>query len=77
MLERQIEFYLISSGIGDILRTAKIAKEFTSIWACEFAFDSHGAITSPKNIVSFTDKTRYIFHVSKGLIGVDARTETV
>lgn len=68
-----IEFYLISSGIGDILRTTPIASEFTDIWASEFHYDSNSHIEFPKKIVSFTDKTRYLFHVQKGLIGPQSR----
>lgn len=68
-----LEFYLISSGIGDILRHTPIAKEFTDIWASEFNYDADGAIDFPKKIVSFTDKTRYLFHIQKGLIGQRSR----
>jgi len=68
-----LEFYLISSGIGDILRQTAIAKEFTDIWASEFAYGLDGGIDFPKKIVSFTDKTRYLFHIQKGLIGPQSR----
>lgn len=68
-----VEFYLISSGIGDILRSTPIANEFTDIWASEFAYGADGGISFPKKIVSFTDKTRYLFHIQKGLIGPQAR----
>ncbi len=68
-----IEFYLISSGIGEIARNTKIAKHFTDIWASEFIYDANGKIKFPKKVVSFTDKTRYIFQISKGIIGSEAR----
>lgn len=68
-----VEFYLISSGIGDILRQTSIAAEFTDIWASEFAYGVDGGIDFPKKIVSFTDKTRYLFHIQKGLIGPQSR----
>jgi hypothetical protein len=64
-----IEFYLISSGIGDIVRHTKISKNFTEMWACDFVYNQEGGIHFPKKIVSFTDKTRYLFYISKGLIG--------
>lgn len=67
--EIELEFYLISSGIGEILRHTKIAKYFTDIWASDFVYDKEGKIAFPKKIVSFTDKTRYLFHISKGLVG--------
>ena len=68
-----IEFYLISSGIGDVLRQTPIAPEFTDIWASEFSYGNDGGIDFPKKIVSFTDKTRYLFHIQKGLIGPQSR----
>ncbi|MFH0926921.1 MAG: HAD family hydrolase [bacterium] len=71
--EIEIEFFLISSGIGEILKNTKIAKNFTEIWASDFHYDSsdgnNSKILFPKNIISFTDKTRFLFYISKGLIG--------
>jgi len=64
-----LEFYLISSGIGDVLRQTKIAHEFHDIWASEFHYDEQGMAVAPKKVVSFTDKTRYIFQIQKGIIG--------
>ncbi len=68
-----IEFYVISSGIGDVLRNTAIAHEFKDIWASEFHYDEVGNAIYPKKIISFTDKTRYLFHIQKGLIGRPAR----
>lgn len=71
----QLEFYLISSGIGDVVRHTPIAHEFTDIWASEFIYDDHGGIHFPKRIVSFTDKTRYLFHIQKGIVGPASRNK--
>jgi len=68
-----IEFYLISSGIGDLLRATRVAAKFSDIWACELDYAEHGGIRYPRNIVSFTDKTRYVFQIAKGIVGPDAR----
>lgn len=69
----QLEFYLISSGIGDVVRATPIAHEFTEIWASEFTYGEDGGIAFPRRIVSFTDKTRYLFHIQKGIIGREFR----
>lgn len=69
-----VEFYLISSGIGDILRSTSIADEFTDLWACDFHYNEGGEIVYPRNIVSFTEKTRFLFQISKGLVGPEFRT---
>jgi len=68
-----LEFYLISSGIGDVLRSTRIADEFTDIWASEFHYDENDHAITPRKIISFTDKMRYIFQVQKGVIGKAAR----
>lgn len=68
-----LEFYVISSGIGDIVRSTRIAEHFKDIWASEFHYDAEGRAAFPKKIISFTDKTRYLFHIQKGLIGRPAR----
>ncbi|MGH8659134.1 MAG: HAD family hydrolase [Gammaproteobacteria bacterium] len=68
-----VEFYLISSGIREILAATRIAKHFTDIWACDFDYGDGGQVRFPRNIVSFTDKTRYIFHIAKGIVGEEAR----
>lgn len=65
----QLEFYLISSGIGDVVRHCSVANAFTQIWASEFSYGDDGGIDFTKRIVSFTDKTRYLFHIQKGIIG--------
>ncbi|MDX8414131.1 MAG: HAD family hydrolase [Mariprofundales bacterium] len=68
-----LDFYLISSGIGDVLRYTTIADAFTDIWASEFHYDQTGKAVAPKRIISFTDKTRYLFQIQKGIIGKNAR----
>jgi hypothetical protein len=67
--EIEVEFYVISSGLGEILRSTRIARYFSEIWASDFAYNEKGEIVFPRRIVSFTDKTRYLFHIAKGLIG--------
>ena len=71
----QLEFYLISSGIGDVMRHTPIAHEFTDIWASEFIYDEDGGICFPRRVVSFTDKTRYLFHIQKGIVGQASRNK--
>ncbi len=71
----ELEFYVVSSGIGEVLRHTAIAEEFTDIFASDFAYAEDGEIRVIKNVVSFTDKTRFLFQISKGLIGPGARSK--
>lgn len=63
------EFYLISSGLGELLRATSVAGQMRQIFASDFEYDEEGRIDFPKRVVSFTDKTRHIFQISKGLVG--------
>lgn len=74
-----VEFYIISGGLLPIIRGSVISDYFRGIWGCEFGTNSDGVITSIKRAVTFTEKTRYIFCINKGLItpvgGVDTEDE--
>ena len=65
----KVEHYLISSGTKEIVEGCKIAKEFKKIYGCEFYFDP---VTQepvwPKQAVNYTQKTQYLFRISKGAI---------
>lgn len=64
-----VEHYLISSGNKEIVEGCSIAKEFTRIFGCEFVFDpiTKEAIW-PKMAINFTQKTQFIYRISKGAI---------
>ena len=68
-----VEFYVISSGLEEIVLGSKIAKELSGIWGCQFAEGPEATIQYIKNIVSFTEKTRYIFEINKGI--TDSRSK--
>ena len=72
--EVDLEFYCISSGIGDIIRNTRISKYFKAIWTCDFHYNEADEIEFPKNVISFTDKTRYLFYITKGLIKPEHHT---
>ena len=71
----QLEFYVISSGLETVVRSSAIAHHFADIWGCDFHCADDGAISFPKRIVSFTDKTRYLFQISKGIVGEGSHTK--
>jgi len=69
----EVEYYLISSGLGDILRAAPVFEHFRDAWACEFHYGDDGSIAFPRSIVSFTEKTKFLYKISKGLVGERSR----
>ncbi len=65
-----LEFYVVSSGIRSIVANTRISKKFRRIWASDFhCHPETGEIEFPRNVVSFTDKTRFLFQISKGFVG--------
>jgi 2-hydroxy-3-keto-5-methylthiopentenyl-1-phosphate phosphatase len=64
-----IEFYIISGGLQEIIKGSKIVQDnFTSVYGCELDEDSEfGHLKYIKRAISFTEKTRYIFEINKGI----------
>lgn len=65
----KVEFYVITGGIEEMLSASPLRKEVNWIWGCNFAYDSDGRVAFPRNVVSFTEKTRFVFNIQKGLVG--------
>ncbi|MBN2143255.1 MAG: haloacid dehalogenase-like hydrolase [Candidatus Aureabacteria bacterium] len=64
----EIQYYLVSGGIDGILKSTVIAHEFCGIFSSAFYHDpKNGRILYPKRTVNFTDKTRFLFSISKGI----------
>jgi hypothetical protein len=65
----QVEFYVISGGLSEIIRGSKIVqKYFTSVYGCHLAGDTeNGPLKYIKRSITFTEKTRYLFEIHKGL----------
>lgn len=68
-LGANIEHYVISSGLKEIIEGTEISKEFKSIFACEFLYDKTGAVW-PKTDVNYTNKTQFVYRINKGVLDV-------
>jgi 2-hydroxy-3-keto-5-methylthiopentenyl-1-phosphate phosphatase len=66
-----VQHYIISSGVKDIIEGTDIAKEFKAIYACEYMFDKNGDVVWPKIAINYTMKTQYVFRISKGIDRLD------
>lgn len=63
-----VEHYVISSGLTDIILGTSIAKEFKKIYACTFIYDKNGKVMWPSRVVNYTMKTQYLFRINKGVL---------
>ena len=62
-----LEFYLISGSFGDIFRSTPIAKHFKKMWGTELQYGESGEVEFIKQQMTNTEKTRYLFYISKGI----------
>jgi len=64
-----LEFYIISGGLQDLIEEIPLlAKNFNAIYGCQFAEDpKSGVIHQIRRCITFTEKTRYIFEINKGI----------
>ena len=66
----QIEHYVLSSGLKEIIEGSGISHEFKNIYACEFFYDENGLASWPKLDVNFTNKTQFVYRINKGVLDV-------
>ncbi len=65
--EIEVEFYLVSSGLGEIARNSPIARHFRALFGCEFHYDEAGEIAFPKRIITHAEKTLYLELIATGV----------
>ena len=71
----EIEHYVLSSGLKEIIEGSGIAHEVKQIYACEFFYNEEGLASWPKLDVNFTNKTQFVYRINKGVLDVsDDRT---
>lgn len=66
----QVEHYVISSGMKEIIEGTSISKYFKSVFACEFLYDENGNGVWPKTDVNYTNKTQFVYRINKGVLDV-------
>ena len=64
-----VEHYIISSGLKELIEGTSIAKYFKQIYACSFMYENDKAVW-PAVAVDFTSKTQFIFMINKGILDI-------
>ena len=65
----------MSSGIETLLRATKLAALADDIFGCEFDYDDTGRAVAIKRAVTFTEKTKFIYAINKGIFGTELRRD--
>ena len=66
----EVEHYILSSGLREIIEGSGISHEFKKIYASEFYYDESGEPVWPKLDVNFTAKTQFVYRINKGVLDV-------
>jgi phosphoserine phosphatase len=67
----EIEFYVISGGFEEIIRGTSIGSKMQEIFGCTFV--ERNRTLQPKSIVTFTEKTKFLYAINKGISGTELR----
>lgn len=63
-----VEHYIISSGLKEIIEGSKIANSFKRIYASSFLYSADGVAEWPAQAINYTNKTQFIFRIAKGYL---------
>lgn len=66
----EVEHYILSSGLEEIIEATKIAKEFKKIYASRYAYNDYNEPIWPAMAVNYTSKTQFLFRINKGVLDV-------
>lgn len=69
-LDIEVQHYIVSSGLTEIIEATSIASEIKKIYACHFLYEDKIAVW-PKLAINYTNKMQYIFRVNKGILDVE------
>ena len=67
----QVEHYVLSSGLKEIIDGSEIAKYFKKIFASEFMYNEEGHAMWPKMAVNYTNKTQFVYRINKGVLDIN------
>lgn len=63
----EVEHYIISSGLKEIIEGSCIAGNFKRIYASSYLYSPDGIAEWPAQAINYTNKTQYIFRIAKGI----------
>jgi phosphoglycolate phosphatase-like HAD superfamily hydrolase len=72
----EVEFYIVSGGLQAVLEGSEVVRRyFVAAYGCQLTGDTEsGALKYIKRSITFTEKTRYLFEINKGIDPNDSRT---
>lgn len=68
-----VEHYIISSGLYEMIEGTEMARrgDFERIYASSFLFNERNVAVWPAQAINYTNKTQFLFRISKGTLDVN------
>lgn len=66
----ELEHYIISSGLKEIIEGTSLKDKFKRIYACQFHYNHNGIADWPSLTVNYTNKTQFLFRINKGVLDI-------
>ena len=63
----EVHHFILSSGLKEIIDGTTIVKNFDKVYASAFHYDENGNANWPRFVVNYTNKTQFLFRISKGV----------
>jgi phosphoglycolate phosphatase-like HAD superfamily hydrolase len=71
-----LEFYIVTGGFEEMVKGSQVEKYMTDIFGCTFDEDPEtGLLYRPKSVVTFTEKTKFIYAINKGISSAELRRD--
>lgn len=63
----ELEHYIISSGLEEMVQGCSIRKHFRRVYASRYCYDQAGIAVWPASAINYTTKTQFLFRINKGV----------
>ena len=76
--EVTLKYYVISAGLEEVIGASALIQwgvPIDNVFGCNYAKDSQGKLVGPKSTITFTEKTKYLYAINKGIIGSELRSK--
>jgi len=72
----EVEFYIVSAGLQSVMEGSSVVRKyFRATYGCQLAGDDDkGPLKYIKRCITFTEKTRYLFEINKGIDPTESKT---
>ena len=69
----EVDWFIVSSGIEETLTATALGDLATEVFGCAFEYDGDGRAIGVRRAVTFTEKTKFVFAINKGISGDELR----